>query len=87
MIKKLLLEIIDYYRDKIVNDNCTEAEMRDIFALVSSKIVGDSTIADNISDRVRATSATSFQEGTSESLRGVYRTTSSRFLTSFLRVG
>ena len=46
MIKKLLLEIIDYYRDKIANDNCTEAEMRDIFALVSSKIVGDSTIAD-----------------------------------------
>ena len=46
MIKRLLLEIIDYYRDKIANDNCTEAEMRDIFALVSSKIVGDSTIAD-----------------------------------------
>ena len=46
MIKKLLLEIIDYYREKIANDKCTESEMREIFALVSSKIVGDSTIAD-----------------------------------------
>lgn len=46
MVKKLLLEIIDFYRDKLVNDNCTDADMQSAFALLSENVSSEATISD-----------------------------------------
>lgn len=46
MIKKILLDIIDYYRYKIDSDQCTESDMRSAFNLLSNNLVCDTTIKD-----------------------------------------
>ena len=46
MIKKILLDIIDYYRYKIDSDQCAESAMRSAFNLLSNNLVCDTTIED-----------------------------------------
>ena len=46
MVKKMLLEIIDFYREKIVNDKCSEADMRSVFKMLSENAIGDVTIGE-----------------------------------------
>lgn len=42
----MLLEIIDFYREKIVNDKCSEADMRPVFKMLSENAIGDVTIGE-----------------------------------------
>lgn len=46
MIKKALLEIIDFYRYKIVNDKCTSDDMKAAFELLHDNAVSEATIRD-----------------------------------------
>lgn len=46
MIKKMLLEVIDFYRYKVDNDQCTDSDMRSAFNLLSNNLVCDTTIKD-----------------------------------------
>lgn len=46
MVKKMLLEIIDFYREKIINDKCSEADMRSVFKMLSENAIGDVTIGE-----------------------------------------
>lgn len=46
MIKEFLLDIIDFYRYKVANDKCTDADMREAFRIMSEGICSDATISD-----------------------------------------
>lgn len=46
MIKKKLIEILDFYRYKIENDKCTDEDMKSAFDLLSKNVVVDATIDD-----------------------------------------
>lgn len=46
MIKELLLEIIDFYRYKIANDKCTDADMRTAFNFLTENVSIEATISD-----------------------------------------
>lgn len=46
MIKNVLLEIIDFYRYKIVNDKCTSEDMKAAFELLRDNAVSEATIKD-----------------------------------------
>lgn len=46
MIKELLLEILDYYRYKILNDGCTQAEMKSLYKVLSENVTSQATIKD-----------------------------------------
>lgn len=45
MVKRILLEVLDFYRYKIVNDQCTESDMKSAFDLISNKTTSDATIS------------------------------------------
>ncbi len=46
MIKKVLLEIIDYLRYQIVNDKCTPEEMKSIYSAMAENLDMDATAKD-----------------------------------------
>lgn len=46
MIKEMLLEIMDFYRYKVENDKCTDADMREAFNLLSENVSSEATIKD-----------------------------------------
>lgn len=45
-MKKYLLEILDFFRYKLENDNCTDADMRKAFEVLTSGEICDATIKD-----------------------------------------
>lgn len=45
-MKEVLLEIIDFYRYKLVNDKCTPRDMQIAFDLLSESVVCEATIKD-----------------------------------------
>ncbi len=46
IIKNILLDMIDFYRYKIVNDKCTSEDMKAAFELLRDKAVSEATIKD-----------------------------------------
>lgn len=46
MIKELLLDIIDFCRYKVENNECTDADMRNAFELLSDELSCEATISD-----------------------------------------
>lgn len=46
MIKKIVLEILEYLRFQVENDKCTAAELRSIHDTLMSSVCVDSTIKD-----------------------------------------
>lgn len=46
MIKKVLLDIIDYLRYQVVNDKCTPEEMRSIYSSIAENLDMDATAKD-----------------------------------------
>lgn len=46
IIKKTLIEILDFYRYKIDNDKCTSEDMRAAFNLLHDNAVSEATIKD-----------------------------------------
>ena len=46
MMKKAVLEIIDYLRYQVVNDKCTTEELRSIYELTSESLKVSATIDD-----------------------------------------
>lgn len=46
IIKKTLLDILDFYRYKIDNDKCTSEDMRTAFNLLHDNAVSEATIKD-----------------------------------------
>lgn len=45
-MKKLILEILDYYRYKIENDECTAEDMKTVYDALSKGVVCETTIKD-----------------------------------------
>lgn len=46
MIKKLVLEMLDYLRFQVENDKCTKEELRSIYSALTNGIHVDATIKD-----------------------------------------
>ena len=45
-MKKILLEILDFFRYKIENDKCTPEDMRTAFKVLNSGVIVDATTND-----------------------------------------
>lgn len=46
MIKKLLLDVIDYLRYQVANDKCTSEEMKSIYSSIAENLNIDATAKD-----------------------------------------
>lgn len=45
-LKNMLIETLDYYRYKVINDECTADDMKSIFKAISNGVICDTTIKD-----------------------------------------
>lgn len=46
MMKKMLLDILDFYRYKLENDKCTQEDMKTVFSALSKDVVSETTTKD-----------------------------------------
>lgn len=46
MIKQQLIELLDFYKYKLVNDKCTQDDMKSVYKMLSEQVTNDARIAD-----------------------------------------
>lgn len=46
MIKQQLIELLDFYKYKLVNDKCTQEDMKSLYKMLSDNVTSDATISD-----------------------------------------